>query len=112
MTLGLQQFAWILREVCVELRRAPVVTFSWQSFVTDDPTLHLWEAFVSGTRQPVSANPHVDDATAAVNEFIWRSAVTPVQVKLSTDITAISPINLAAFACLSVGSVRRHVSSA
>lgn len=63
---GLVQTTWVLLRLRQGLQIEPPVTFAWNVFTSRQPSLLIWEAFVSRSSK---ASTHHGDAALAVEAF-------------------------------------------
>ena len=97
MATGLVQVAWILTELRRLVGEGTEAYLDWQAFAAAKHGLFLWEAFVSGkAKVTATADPHVQDAKAAVQEF--RRLVPELQG--AGAVTAERPLSLLGAAML------------
>jgi hypothetical protein len=66
LATGLVQVAWVLQRIRVRVPETISGCLSWSNFLESQPSLLIWEAFVSGSAKGTT---HVADARRAVNAF-------------------------------------------
>lgn len=95
--MGLQQTAWVLREVA-PLLGGHLVTTDWRKWgqPSPQPRLLLWEAFVTGAAK---APTHMGDALTAAAAF----AENETALDAVNAVTAETPISLVACVALWAG---------
>ena len=95
--MGLQQAAWILREIAPALPAYDVTT-EWTRWGAggDRPMLLLWEAFVTGIAK---SQTHVGDAMTAAVAFVQHEA----ELAAANAVSAETPLSLVACAALWAG---------
>ena len=66
LATGLVQVCWVLQRVRENVSKTITGCLSWSDFVESQPSLLIWEAFVSG---PAKGTTHLADAKRAVSAF-------------------------------------------
>jgi len=98
LALGIQHAMYVFERIAAQEK--PRVTFDLDALMSGDADLLIWEAFVSGdAKNRAAANPHVDDARVAAQDFVRRIA----KDKVTSDVVEPDVLNLAAACLLGAG---------
>ena len=66
LAAGLVQVCWVLQKIRASVPERIIGCMPWSTFLESQPSLLIWEAFVSGSAK---GNTHLADAERAVNAF-------------------------------------------